>query len=308
MVVFQKSCFIKYFIGHFIAVVVRLHYQATWSIDLTEKVICCVRFRCGNVNFARRTECNKCGASNSSTGGEQGGSGGYGRGGSYGGQGRSNNGGSGYGGGGRGGSGYGGQGADGAMGAYGNQGGPPAPYSAAPAGGYTGQYAEPSMPPAGTGYANPSAGGYGGTPSYGAPAPPPSAGYGAPNAYSQPNSYGAPPASFGAAVPSVGGRGPGGPAGFDSYGAKPGGYSDARANPRDDSRTMPGGYGAPPDAAKVKQCDENCGDTCDNSRIYISNLPLDVTSDELRDLFGGIGQVKMKHLLIITLNACCESL
>jgi len=41
----------------------------------------------------------------------------------------------------------------------------------------------------------------------------------------------------------------------------------------------------------VKQCDENCGDTCDNSRIYISNLPPDVTTDELRDLFGGIGQV-----------------
>lgn len=246
---------------------------------------------CGNVNFARRTECNKCGTPNSSTGGEQGGSGGYARSGDYGGPGRSNNGSSGYGGGGRGGSGYGSQGADGAMGAYGNQGGPPAPYGSAPAGGYTGQYAEPPMPPAGTGYANPSVGGYGGTPSYGASVPPPSAGYGAPNAYSQPNSYGAPPASFGAPPPSVGGRGPAVPASFDNYGTRAGGYSDARVNPRDDIRTMPGGYGVPSDVAKVKQCDENCGDTCDNSRIYISNLPLDVTTDELRDLFGGIGQV-----------------
>jgi RNA-binding protein FUS len=41
----------------------------------------------------------------------------------------------------------------------------------------------------------------------------------------------------------------------------------------------------------VKQCDENCGDTCDNSRIYISNLPPDVTVDELQQLFGGIGMV-----------------
>ncbi|XP_020585920.1 transcription initiation factor TFIID subunit 15b, partial [Phalaenopsis equestris] len=44
-------------------------------------------------------------------------------------------------------------------------------------------------------------------------------------------------------------------------------------------------------APNIKQCDETCGDTCDNSRIYISNLPTDVTIDELRDLFGGIGQV-----------------
>lgn len=42
---------------------------------------------------------------------------------------------------------------------------------------------------------------------------------------------------------------------------------------------------------KVKQCDDDCGDTCDNTRIYISGLPLDVTIDELRELFGGIGQV-----------------
>lgn len=41
----------------------------------------------------------------------------------------------------------------------------------------------------------------------------------------------------------------------------------------------------------MKQCDENCDDTCDNSRIYISNLPPDVTVDELRELFGSIGTV-----------------
>ncbi|ONK67885.1 uncharacterized protein A4U43_C05F4810 [Asparagus officinalis] len=53
-----------------------------------------------------------------------------------------------------------------------------------------------------------------------------------------------------------------------------------------------------PPVAKVKQCDENCGDSCDNARIYISNLPPDVTTEELQELFGGIGQVgriKMKR-------------
>ena len=43
----------------------------------------------------------------------------------------------------------------------------------------------------------------------------------------------------------------------------------------------------------MKQCDEKCGDECVNSRIYVTNLPLDITSDELRDLFGGIGQVRI---------------
>ncbi|XP_019053072.1 PREDICTED: transcription initiation factor TFIID subunit 15b-like [Nelumbo nucifera] len=54
-----------------------------------------------------------------------------------------------------------------------------------------------------------------------------------------------------------------------------------------------GGYGGAPaePPAKVKQCDENCEDYCDNSRIYISNLPSDVSIKELRELFGGIGQI-----------------
>lgn len=41
----------------------------------------------------------------------------------------------------------------------------------------------------------------------------------------------------------------------------------------------------------MKQCYENCGDTCDNARICISNLLPDVTTDGLQQLFGGIGQV-----------------
>jgi RNA-binding protein FUS len=55
-----------------------------------------------------------------------------------------------------------------------------------------------------------------------------------------------------------------------------------------------GGYTGsadPEPAGKVKQCDENCDETCDNARIYISNLPPDVTVEELQELFGGIGQV-----------------
>ncbi|KAJ4979363.1 hypothetical protein NE237_010143 [Protea cynaroides] len=50
-----------------------------------------------------------------------------------------------------------------------------------------------------------------------------------------------------------------------------------------------GGYGvaqADTMAAKVNQCDEICGNFCDNSRIYISNLLPDVTTDKLREFFG----------------------
>jgi RNA-binding protein FUS len=69
---------------------------------------------------------------------------------------------------------------------------------------------------------------------------------------------------------------------FDSRG----GYGDQS---RDDSKNV-SSHGNEADP-KVKQCDENCGDTCDNTRIYISGLPLDVKEEELRELFGGIGQV-----------------
>ncbi|KAJ4970573.1 hypothetical protein NE237_003672 [Protea cynaroides] len=124
---------------------------------------------------------------------------------------------------------------------------------------------------------------YGGNSNYGTEAVPPPASYtGGPNSY--PPSYGGPPpSSFGGDSPGdARGSGRGGPqGGYDGgYGGGP--------------RHNVGGYGgaqAEPPAAKVKQCDENCGDSCDNSRIYISNLPPDVTTDELRELFGGIGQV-----------------
>ena len=45
----------------------------------------------------------------------------------------------------------------------------------------------------------------------------------------------------------------------------------------------------------MKQCDENCPPDCDNARIYISGMPLDVTVDELVELFKGIGQVREKR-------------
>lgn len=266
---------------------------------------------CGNVNFARRTQCNKCGAANTSAGGEQGGaSGGYGRGGSYGGGSNKGVGGRGGGsggnsyGGGRGasdgrGGGYGNQGGQGAPpygadvggGGYGSHAGPAAPYGGP--GGYAVQYSEPQMPPApvGGGYANPPAAGYGGAPSYGAAVPPP-AGYGASNAYPPPNpSLNPPPNSYGPPVNYSAQGGAGRGVGYDNYGAeKSGGYQEPRGSiGRNDSRNVTSSYGSP--AETIKQCDENCGETCDNCRIYISNLPLDVTSDELRDLFGGIGQV-----------------
>jgi RNA-binding protein FUS len=42
---------------------------------------------------------------------------------------------------------------------------------------------------------------------------------------------------------------------------------------------------------RSKQCNENCGDICDKTRVYISGLLLDVKEEELRVHFGGIGQV-----------------
>ncbi|CAN6832875.1 unnamed protein product [Brassica oleracea] len=85
-----------------------------------------------------------------------------------------------------------------------------------------------------------------------------------------PPSYGGPTGGYGGDAPSTGGRG------------GRGGSYDGDSAPR---RQEPS-YGDAP-AEKVKQCDENC----DNATIYINNLPPDVTTDELKDLFGGIGQV-----------------
>lgn len=91
------------------------------------------------------------------------------------------------------------------------------------------------------------------------------------------------------------------------YGGAGGGGYGGRNNDREQGRAFDnnrGGYGdqlredtkavndqGGESEAKVKQCDENCDDTCDNTRIYIAGLPLDVKEDELKDLFGGIGQV-----------------
>lgn len=219
---------------------------------------------CGNLNFARRVECNKCGAPSPAGSDDRGGRGGssYNRGGSDGGYGNSRGGrGDNYesrnAGGGRTGSYGGSQGRDG--GGYAQ--GPP--------------HAPPSYGAADSNYPPPS-NTYGGNPDA---VPPPASYVGGPASY--PPSYGA-PGGYGGDTPADargGGRG-GPPGGYD------GGYGGG-------ARNTGGGYGSSPAEApvKVKQCDENCGDLCDNARIYISNLPPDVTVEELRELFGSIGQV-----------------
>lgn len=144
----------------------------------------------------------------------------------------------------------------------------------------------------------PTPGSYTGNSGYGSDPVPPNTYVGGPDSYppsygaphgnygTAPNSYGAPPNSHGSGEIS-GDMHSGGRSGTSHHS----GYGGRDGGPRHSSA---GGYGASPTdpPQKVKQCDGNCADDCDNSRIYISNLPLDVTVDELRDLFGGIGQVK----------------
>ena len=206
--------------------------------------------RCGNMNFARRTECNKCGTPNPAGSGANRGDGGGGY------NSRNVGGNDGYSSKGR--SGYNGDSGE-RGGSYGKSQGRDGSYGQAPSG---------QVP-----YGGPT-GGY----------PPPSNAYSSDPPQSQASSYGV----SGSYLPTYGAPPPNTYSGQDSGGR--GGFSSRQA-PRSDSSG--GGLGSAnvDSSAQVKQCDDNCDETCDNARIYISNLPPDITSDELRELFGGIGLV-----------------
>lgn len=228
------------------------------------------------MNFARRTECNKCGTPSPTGANDRGGGssgGGYNRGGGGGGYGSNR--------GGRSGNFDGGRGNDynsgrsnnnDGRGGGGNRGGSFGANQGREEGGY-GQLPPPTAQSYGGGGGSypPTYNSYGGNANYGTDAvPPPSSYTGGPTSY--PPSYGGNMGGYGGDNQGDARSGRAGP---------PAGY---------DNRSGFGGAAAESPVA-VKQCDDNCGDTCDNSRIYISNLPPDVTIEELRDLFGGIGQV-----------------